>query len=241
MDRACAIAAREFRSYFRLPVGWVVIALYLFLTGIVFAASALTPGEPATLRSFFVASGFLMLPVIPAVSMRLLSEEFRSGTAEPLMTAPVTDAAIVVGKYAGAAAFLVALHLPTLVYPAVLAWASDPPADPGPIAAGYLSLLLLGMLYLAVGTLASALTANQVLAFIGTLLVLLLAQLVTSDRVAGRMPEPVARVVLRLALAERLDDFAKGLVDSVHVVFFLSASAFFLVLAVVALASRRWR
>lgn len=241
MDRAYAIAAREFRSFFRLPVGWVVIALYLFLTGVIFAVSALTPGEPATLRAFFVASGFLMLPVVPAVSMRLLSEEFRAGTAEPLMTSPVSDAAIVLGKFAGAAAFLVALHLPTLVYPAILLACSDPPADPGPIAAGYLSLLLLGLLYLSVGTLASALTANQVLAFIGTLLFLLLVQLVTSAGVASRLPQSIARVVLRLSLPERLDDFARGLLDSVHVVFFLVASAWFLVLAVVALESRRWR
>ncbi len=241
MDRTLAIATREFRSYFRLPVGWIVMALYLFLTGVVFAISALVPGEPATLRGFFVASGFLMLPIVPAVSMRLLSDEFRSGTAEPLMTSPITDAAIVLGKYLGAAAFLVALHLPTLVYPAILMSISDPAADPGPIAAGYLSLLLLGLLYLSVGTLTSALTSNQVLAFIGTLLLLIIVQLVTSEGVATKLPEPAGRFLMRLSIPERLDDFAKGVIDSGHVVFFVSVSAWFLVLAFVALESRRWR
>lgn len=241
MDRTLAIAAREFRSFFRLPVGWVVIALYLLLTGVIFAISALVPGEPATLRGFFVASGFLMLPIVPAVSMRLLSEEFRSGTAEPLMTSPVADGAIVLGKYLGAAAFLVAMHLPTLVYPAILMAISDPPADPGPIGAGYLSLFLLGLLYLAVGTLASALTANQVLAFIGTLLFLVIVQLVTSENVAPNLPDPLGRLLLRLSIPQRLDDFAKGVIDSGQVVFFLSVSAWFLVLAMVALESRRWR
>lgn len=241
MDRTLAIASREFRSFFRIPVGWIVIALYLFLTGVIFAISSLVPGEPATLRGFFVASGFLMLPIVPAVSMRLLSDEFRSGTAEPLMTSPVADASIVLGKYLGGAGFVVALHLPTLVYPAILLGISDPAADPGPIAAGYLSLLLLGLLYLAVGTLASALTSNPVLAFIGTLLFLVIVQLVTSESVAPSLPEPLGHVLLRLSIPQRLDDFAKGLIDSTHMVFFLSVSAWFLVLAVVALESRRWR
>lgn len=241
MSSAIAIATREFRSFFRIPVGWIVIALYLFLTGLIFALSALVPGDPATLRGFFVAAGFLMLPIVPAISMRLLSEEFRSGTAEPLMTSPVSDGAIVLGKYLGAGAFLVAMHLPTLVYPAILMGISEPAADPGPIAAGYLSLLLLGLLYLSAGTLASALTANQVLAFIGTLLFLVIAQLVTSEAVAPRLPEPVARVLMRVSIAGRLDDFARGVIDTSHVVFFLAVSAWFLLMAVVALESRRWR
>jgi ABC-2 type transport system permease protein len=236
-----AIATREFRSFFRLPVGWIVIALYLLLTGVIFAVAALVPGEPATLRGFFVASGFLMLPIAPAISMRLLSEEFRSGTAEPLMTSPVSDGSIVLGKYFGAAAFLIAMHVPTLVYPAVLLSVSEPAADPGPIAAGYLSLLLLGLLYLSIGTLASALTANQVLAFIGTLLFLMIAHLVTSDAVTPALPDAVSQVVMRFSLTQRLDAFARGLIDTGNVAFFLGVSAWFVVLASVALESRRWR
>lgn len=239
MRATSAIALREYRSLFRVPVGWIVIALYLLLTGAVFIVG-LQPGEPASLRYVFGISGWLLLPVMPAVSMRLLSEEFRSGTAEPLMTSPVGDASIVAGKYLGACLFLLTMLAPTLVYAGVLWAVSDPAPDPGPLLSGYLSLVLLGMLYLAVGTLVSALTANQTLAFLGTFLFLLIALLLTGE-MAARLPGSIGQVLIRLGLGSRLEDFARGVIDSAHVVFFLTASAWFLVLAFVAVESRRWR
>jgi ABC-2 type transport system permease protein len=234
-----AIAIREFRSFFRIPLGWVAVSLYLFLAGLIFAERILISGEPSSLRYFFGVSGFLMLPVVPAVSMRLFSEELKSGTIEPLMTSPVGDASIVLGKFLGAAMFLVAMVLPTLAYPAILMAVSDPRPDPGPILAGYLSLALLGLVYLAVGTLASALTSNQTLAFLGTFLFLLLYTLVTSDIVG--LPPWAARWAAELSLGPRLVDFAKGVIDSSHVVFLLSLASFFLLLAYVAVQTRRWR
>jgi ABC-2 type transport system permease protein len=233
------IARREFSSFFRVPLGWVAMALYLFLTGVIFAERVLVPGEPSSLRYFFGVSGFLLLPVAPAISMRLISEELRSGTIEPLMTSPTADLSIVLGKYLGAALFMAAMLLPTLVYPGILMAVSDPRPDPGPILAGYLSLALLGLLYLAVGTLASALTSNQTLAFLLTLLFLLVLMLVGSDVIA--LPRSLAPVGAAIAIGPRLADFAKGVIDSAHIVFFLSISAWFLVLALVALEMRRWR
>ena len=171
--------------------------------------------------------------------MRLISDELRSGTFESLMTAPVADAAVVAGKYLGAVLFLGAMLAPTLMYVAVLFAVSDPAPDPGPIAAGYLSLMLVGMLYLAVGTLASALTSNQTLAFVGTFLFLFLLQLLTSGTIA--LPPAVATLLAHAALRPRLADFAKGVIDTSHLVFFLTASAWFLVLAYVAVQTRRWR
>jgi ABC-2 type transport system permease protein len=234
-----AIALREFRSFFRIPLGWVAVALYLFLAGVIFAERILIPGEPSSLRYFFGVSGFLLLPVIPAISMRLFSEEYKSGTIEPLMTSPVGDASIVLGKFLGAAMFLGAMVLPTLVYATVLMVVSDPKPDPGPIVAGYLSLVLLGLLYLAVGTLASALTANQTLAFLGTFLFLLVYTLLTSDVVG--LPPAAARWAAELSLGPKLVDFAKGVIDTAHVAFFLSGMMFFLLLAYVAVQTRRWR
>jgi ABC-2 type transport system permease protein len=237
---ALAIASREYRSLFRVPVGWIVIALYLFLTGVVFVTTVLTPGEPASMRYVFGISGWLLLPVMPAVSMRLLSEELRSGTIEPLMTSPVNDASIVGGKYLGACCFLATMLAPTLVYAGILFAISEPAPDPGPLLAGYLSLMLLGMLYLAVGTLASSLTSNQTLAFLGTFLFLLIALLLTGE-MAARLPAGTGRILLRLGLSTRMEDFSRGVIDTSHVVFFLSTSAWFLVLSFVALESRRWR
>lgn len=236
---AWTIASREFRSFFRVPVGWIAMALYLFLAGIIFAERTLLPGEPASLRYFFAVSGFLLLPVVPAISMRLLSEEMRSGTIEPLMTSPVSDLSIVVGKYLGAAMFLGAMLVPTVLFAAALFVVSDPRPDAGPILAGYLSLILLGLLYLSVGTLASALTSNQTLAFLGTLLVLLLLLLLAGGVIPA--PPPLDRLVASLAINARLTDFARGIIDTAHIVFFLAWSAWFLVLAYVALETRRWR
>ena len=151
MSRVLAVATREFASFFRIPLGWVVIALFLCLSAVFFAQRTLVPGEPAEMRTFFGVWWFLLLFVTPAVSMRLVSEELRTGTIEPLLTAPVSEWTIVFGKYFAAVGFLAAMLLPSLVFVGVLEFLARP--DYGAIGAGYLGLLLLGMLYLAVGTL----------------------------------------------------------------------------------------
>lgn len=240
MSAIAAIAGREFRSFFRLPVGWIVIALFLLLTGGVFATAILVPGQAATLRPFFAIAGWLLLPVVPAISMRLFSEELRTGTIEPLLTSPVRDGALVIGKFLGGSLFLAAMFLPTLVYPAVLWVVSDPAPDIGPIAAGYLSLLLLGMLNLAIGTLASACTSSQTLAFLATLFVLL-GMLLAPSFPTGSLPLSVQRIVGAISLPPRMGDFAKGVIDTSHVVWFLASTGWLLVLAMLALQSRRWR
>lgn len=240
MSQALAIGAREYRALFRLPVGWIVIALYLFLSGLVFGMFIIDPGEPASLRAFFAVSGWVLMPIAPAISMRLLSEEFRSGSIEPLMTAPVPDWSVVAGKYAGAAAFLLTMLAPTLVYVLVLRLVADPAPEPGPIITGYLSLLLVGLLYLAVGLLASSLTSNQTLAFVGTLFVLLIAMLL-ADFVAPMSPPWLIPALRALSVNQRIGDFAKGLVNTSHVVYFVTVTAWLLVLAAAALQSRRWR
>jgi ABC-2 type transport system permease protein len=237
-----AIAAREFRSFYRIPVGWIVLALYMFLCGMVFALWTLVPGEPASLRSFFGISGFLLLPVVPAVSMRLVSEELRSGTIEPLLTSPVGDGAIVIGKYLGACAFLVTLLFPTLALVVTLWIVSDGPPDPGPIFSGYLSLVLMGSLFVAAGMFVSSLTSNQTLAFLGTFLFLLMFMLMTGE-IAGNpaIPRWLSAGLVWLSPGRRLEDFAKGVLDLSHVVYFAGGSAWFLCLATASLQSRRWR
>lgn len=240
MSAIAAIAGREFRSFFRLPVGWVVIALFLLLTGAVFATAILAPGQAATLRPFFAIAGWLLLPVVPAISMRLFSEELRTGTIEPLLTSPVRDGSLVVGKFLGGSMFLMAMFLPTLAYPAVLWLVSDPAPDAGPIVAGYLSLLMLGMLNLAIGTLASACTSSQTLAFLATLFVLL-GMLLAPSLPTQSLPLGIQRVVGAISLTPRMGDFAKGVIDTAHVAWFLASTAWLLVLTTLALQSRRWR
>lgn len=235
------IAWRELASLFRTPVGWIVVALFLFLTGSVFVFGALAPGQPATLRAVFGTSTLMLVLVAPAVSMRLISEELRTGTYELLASSPVTSGQIVLGKYLGALGFLVVMLLPTLAHAGALALASEPAPDPGPIAAGYLSLFLFGCLCLALGTLASALTDSQTLAFLGTMLALICWMLVTNV-----VPQHVTNPAISTRLASasysvRIDDFARGAIDTRHVVFFLSISAGLLVAATSVLERRRWK
>jgi ABC-2 type transport system permease protein len=233
------IATREFASFFATPLGWVAMALYLAIAGLVFGYGVVVPGGVASLRDVFALSGFLLLPVVPAITMRLVSEELKSGTIEPLMTSPVSDAAIVAGKFLGAGMFLLAVVMPTVIHAAVLWLVSDPRPDVGPMVAGYLSLVLLGGLYAAVGVFVSTLTSNPTLAYLGTFVAILVVLLIGAEAVP--MPRGVAEVVRAVSLRPRLADFAKGVVDSRHVVFFVSVTAWVLVLALVSLESRRWR
>lgn len=238
MRGACAIATREFAGFFRQPMGWVVVALFLALSGAVFALGSLQPGAPASLRGFFAVATWLLMFVAPAASMRLLADEHRVGTIEPLMTSPVSDWAIVTGKYAGAAGFLLAMLAPTLVYVGVLEVFADP--DYGPIVAGYLGLILVGSLYLAVGLLFSTLTDSQIVAFLASLFFFLLLRLATLQG-AAYLGEPWAQYLYPLSIDMRMGDFAKGVIDTSHIVFFLVASAWFVVLSGAMLTLRRWR
>lgn len=231
-----AIARRELASYFRVPLGWVVIALFALLSGVLFAIT-IAPGAPASLRSFFNLATWTMLFIAPAVSMRLISEEARAGTLETLATSPVASVAVVMGKYLGACGFLLAMLVPTLAYVAALEVFADP--DYGPILTGYLALIFSGMIYLAVGLLASTLSTSQTSAFLGALFTLLLLRLGAAQ--GGRLPEPWSEIAFALSLDLRTDDLAKGVVDLGGVTFFLAGSVWFLSLAAVALEARRWR
>jgi len=235
-----AIAVRELDSLFRLPVGWVAIALFCLLTGAWFGFRTIVPGQVATMRYFFGPAVWLLLPVAPAISMRLLSDEYRSGTIESLGATPVSDAAVVWGKYLGGVLFLVLLLLPTLAFPITLHFVTQPGPDLGPIAAGYLCLMLVGMLYLAVGTLASSLTSSQTLAFLATLIILVATMLFTVV-LRGRIPPEYAPIARAVAVPDRVGDFAKGVIDTGHVVFFLASSVLFVTAASVATEARRWR
>lgn len=238
MRSLIAVASREYASFFRIPLGWVVVAIFVCLSSIFFVGKAVVPGAPATMRDFFGVWWGLLLFLAPAVSMRLFSEEIRTGTIESALSAPVPESSLVFGKYFAAVGFLITMLAPTLAYVGVLEWLSRP--DYGPIASGYLGLLLLGMLYLAVGALASSLTSSQTLAFLGTLFALLLLDLLPV-RIAPLVSERVGTILLAMSPSVRAGDFYRGLIDTSHVVFFLAAAVWFLTIAAVALQSRRWR
>lgn len=239
MHQTWAIALREAMSLFRVPVGWLVLALYVGLWGVMFVQFVLVPGAPATLRPLFATAAWLMLPIAPAISMRLVSDELRTGSYELLATAPVGDLSLTLGKFLGAGLFLLAMLAGTLPLVGVLMAFSQPAPDVGPMLAGYLSVTLLGLLFLSVGLLASCLTPSQTLSFLGAMLTLLVWLLATTVGRA-RAPDAVAQVLAALAITDRLAGFAKGVIDTGDVAFFLVLTAWFVLASSMAIAVRRW-
>lgn len=233
-----SIAARELASFFRTPVGWVVMALYLLLSGFYVAFGTITPGEVASLRGFFGMSQWVLLIVAPAISMKLIADEARTGTLESLTTAPVSDWQIVGGKYLGALGFFACMLAPTLVFVGVLELLSDP--DYGPIGAGYLALILVGMVYLSVGLLCSTLTESQIVALLATLFFFILIE-VASLQGGRSLGPPFDEPLFALSIRLRMADMAKGVIDTSHIIFFIAVSAWFCVLSVIALEVRRWK
>jgi len=232
------LAVRELVSMFRVPAGWIIIALFAFLSAVLFVNQTLIPGEPGSMRYFFSASAWLLIPIAPAISMRLMSEEYRTGSFESLRTTPAGDWAVACGKYLGSILFLALMLLPSLAYPIVLAIVSSPMPDPGPIFAGYLMLLLVGSLYLAIGLLASSTTSSQTLAFLGTMMVLVLFMVITSILTpsAGSKLSPILQ---KLSVINRAGEMGKGVIDTGTIFFFVIGSTWMVALTAGVLESRR--
>src|SRR4051794_10487644 len=161
MGRATVIARRELSSYFYSPIAYVAMFLFLFVAGFIFRAD-FQPGQPAGMRSIFEWMVWLLVLILPILCMGLLAQEWASGTIETMMTAPVSETDLVVGKFLGSYFFFLVLLAPTLLFPILLTIYSRP--DFGPIATGYLGLILVGGLFIAVTLFCSALTKSQVVA-----------------------------------------------------------------------------
>lgn len=239
MGGVWTIAAREVSALFRLPVGWIVVALYALLSAVVFVQYTLVPGAPATMRYFFTAAAWMMIPVAPAISMRLLSEEARAGTIEMLRTAPVSDFAVALGKMLGAWTFLCITLAPTLVLPFTLALVSEPAPDPGPIVLGYLVLGAFGGLCLGIGLVASALTSSQTLAFLGTLMALALLMMVSRSALPSFLGPELIELLSAFSATERIAELSRGVLDTAAVSYFLIGAGWAVVVAAGILETRR--
>lgn len=243
MRAVWATYLRELRAYFVSPLAYVVLFFFLVVNGIVFGnlASILSdPRSPAgPPMTYFFGSTTLMLLILGVVlTMRLVSEELRSGSIEVLMTAPVTEGQVIAGKYLASFTFYAFLWLPTLAYAAVVAHYSS--VDWGPVAAGYVGVLGIGALFLAVGTFASAMTRSQlVAAMVSVALVFLLFLLGLFEELITN--QAVKQSLGYLNLWSHIEELAKGIVDTRRLVYYLSASLFFLFLASRALEDKKWR
>ena len=233
------IAKRELASLFFSPIAYVVLGAFAIGSSTFFLQS-FEPGRPASMRSTLDAVVWLLVFLAPAISMRLISEELRSGTFERLMTSPVNDAQVVLGKWLGALAFFCVLLSPLVVHAFVLERVGSP--ELGPILTGLLGLVLVGALYLAIGVFASAWSQNQIIAFLLTVFIIAVPTFAAYYVAGERMPDPaVRRLVEYISVNQQYADFAKGLIDIRNFVYFLSGTALFLFLATTLVASRRWR
>ncbi|MEM7049158.1 MAG: ABC transporter permease subunit [Acidobacteriota bacterium] len=246
MNAIVATFLRELKAYFFSPLAYVVLFFFLVVNGAVFALIVNYLNNPLAEAGrpfdiFFGGSIFFWLILLfatPVLTMRLIAEERKSGSIEVLMTAPVTEDQVVIGKYLAAFAFYCFLWLPTVLYAVIVDRASD--IDWGTIASGYLGIALIGGFFLALGVLGSAMSRNQIVAaiisFALSLLVFVLVFL------PGLVNDPgLQQLFSYVSVVEHMDEFARGIVDTRRLVFYLSTTVFLLYLASRTLEEKKWR
>lgn len=233
------MAHRELGAYFLSPVAYAVLAIFLFTVGLAFGLGTFRSGEEASMRStveFWMV--LILVFVLPMLTMRLMSEELRSGTIESLLTVPITEAEVILGKFLGGLAFYGVLLLSTLLYPVLLAVYGN--LDPWLLVCHYLGLLLLGSLFISVGLFFSTITRHQVVAVLGASALLALMTF-ASQRLSLLVEGNVKVLLQQISIAAHYADFTRGLVDLNNLIFFITSTAFFLFLAVKVLEMRRWQ
>lgn len=246
MKGTWVVLKRELRSFFVSPLAYIVMTAWLLWTGLTFvflaehyASNAIASGLASPLTSFFEGNALFFIPLllfVPVLTMRLLAGETQSGTLETLMTAPVSETAIVFGKYGAAMAFWIALWAPTLIYALIMRQYGD--VDWGAIGASYLGVLGLGLYFMAIGLLVSAVAPTQIIAavlaflFLGMLLIVGIGEFVLD----GWLREACSYV----SMWGHMRRFSKGVVDTRYVVFDLSVASFALAVAIGALKARRF-
>ena len=235
MPRTLTIAMREFRSYFNSPAAYIVICLFLLLLG-VFFWNPFFLNNRASVRSMFDLMSVLLLPTAPAMTMALLSEEKRTGTIEVLLTLPVKDTEVILGKFLGAFGLLAVLVALTLTYP--ISVSSLGQLDWGPVFTAYLGLLLQGATMLAIGVLASSWTDNQLVAFFVSGIICF--TLWVASNLVIFLPHGAASLVERFTFNYHYKSMVRGVLDSRNVIYFLSITGLCLAMAFRSLERRRW-
>jgi ABC-2 type transport system permease protein len=252
MNNTLAIARKELRSYFSSPMGYVITGLFALLFGWFFynylryfvsTSEQMTMGGGTPNVNQHMIFGLLqnaaviILFVMPMITMRTYSEEKRSGTIELLLTSPVSDLEIILGKFFGAMGLYAAMLGVTAIYIGLLFLLGNP--EWKPVVAGYVGLLLMGGCFISVGLFVSSLTKNQIVAGIATFAVFLFLWVINW---MGENAGPTAReIVSYLSITEHFTDFARGVIDTKHVVYYLSFITFGLFLTAKSVDSERWR
>jgi ABC-2 type transport system permease protein len=253
--KALAVYKKELRLYFSSPIAYAVLGIFALISGWffynVFAFYTLISMQAAmnpmmardlsvtegVLRPLFQNVSVIMLLMMPILTMRLFAEEKKSGTIELLLTYPVRDGEVLLGKYLAALTVFAGMLVLTFVYPLLVAWTTT--LEWGPLVTGYLGLFLQGAAFIAIGILVSSLTENQIVAAVATFGTLLFFWVISwaSEAAGGTL----GRILSHLSITEHFDSFAKGVIDSKDVIYYLNLTILSLFLTLRSLDTKRWR
>jgi ABC-2 type transport system permease protein len=237
MRNTMAIARREFASYVNSPIPYILVTAYIATAGYMFFRHLFLPNAQADMRPFFENMPLLFCLLVPFVTMRLVAEERKEGTLELLLTMPVTDWQLVIGKFLAAIGLMAVLLLLTVAFPITVAALG--PLDKGVVVANYLGALLMAGAFVAIGIMASSFTRNQIVAalvafFIGFGLFLLGA-------LVGVLPKSLTAIAAGLSISAHFMNIARGVIDTRDVLYYASVIFVCLIVAQTTLDSRRWR
>lgn len=237
MTPTISVMKKELGAYFNTPIGYVFIIFFLVLTCLMYVQQ-LFMSNSADMRPYFENLTFFYVFFIPAVSMRLWAEERKLGTLELLMTMPIKTWQAVIGKLLAGVAVVAVMLILTLHLPITLAYLGNP--DFGPIIGSYIGALILGILYLSIGTFASSLTSDQVVAFVIALSINLFFY--TLDMLAMLIKDystTVAGMLEKFAVRPHFESIARGVIDTRDIIYVMTLSALFLLLNILIVERRR--
>lgn len=217
MQQAVKILTKEFKGYFLSPTAYILISIFLLVTGWFFFATFFLLNQ-ASLRNFFDLLPFIFSFVIPAITMKLFSEELKSGSYEILLTLPITLMDVILGKFLAGVVFVAAMLLPTLAYPISVSFLGN--LDWGPVLGGYIGAILLGSAFSAIGLWASSLTRNQITAFIIAMVICFALTLI--DKMLFFLPQSMLGVLQYIGAGFHFENISKGILDSRDILYFLS-------------------
>jgi len=236
MSPALVISRREIRTYFNSPVAYIVVPVFVIITGYLFFTQLFLEKQ-ADMRGFFNIMPLLFMFMIPAITMRLLADEKASGTLELLITMPVRDSEVVIGKFLAAMALLCTAIGLTLVF--AITVKSLGPLDRGPTIGGYLGLVLMGGAYVAIGVMASALTRNSIVSFIVAFAISFALYLL--GRLTQFLPQALQKLVAYLSIDGHFENIGRGVIDTRDLIYYFSVMVVCLLIATLSLESRRWK
>lgn len=233
-----AIFKREVKSFFLTPIGYVYMGIFLFLSGLFFAFLLLNPNQSANYTEVLGTMSFTLLFATPILTMRLISEEKKSGTDQLLLTSPVSLSGIVVGKYLAALFVFISTLVVTLAFPLILSRFAT--LDLSVIFLGYIGYFLLGAAFIAIGLFISSITENQTVAAIISFCALLFLWVLEFLKMVIDLPEKGQRIFDWFLVLNRYGDFESGLLNVGSVIFFMSLALVFLFLTLRSVEKRRW-